>query len=274
MNVGIRAHDFPTTDITALSEKCREYDINHIQLALAKSMPDIKPGMFSPDFAKYIKAELDKNSVAITVLGCYINPVDHDEERLKDSFAYFIENLKYAKFLNAGMVGLETGFVGKELNPDENHTEEAYQKLLANMKILVSNAEKLGVMIGVEGVSVFVIDTPQKMKRLIDDLNSPNVLTIFDPVNYLNEENYKNQDKIITDTFEMLGDRMGAIHVKDFVVEDGKLKDVVPGEGILNFELIVSLAQKYKPHMPFLLEGAAECDIDKIRKMLVSKAVK
>ncbi len=274
MNIGMRAHDFPTTSITALSEKCKEYDIKCIQLALAKSMPDIKPGMFSPEFAKYIKAELDKNNVSIGVLGCYINPVDCNEGRLKDSLAYFVENLKYARFLNAGMVGLETGFVGEAPDAEKDQSEEAYQKLLKNMRYLTDNAEKLGVMIGIEGVSCFVINSLQKMKRIIDDLNSPNILTIFDPINYLNDSNYQNQDKIIEEAFELLGDRMAAIHVKDYDVVDGHIKGVVPGDGRMNFELLISLAEKYKPNIPFLLEGVTEENINKVREMLLSKAVK
>ena len=270
MNIGMRAHDFPTTNITALSEKCKEYDIKCIQLALAKSMPDIKPGMFSPELAKYIKSELDKNDVSVAVLGCYINPVDYDEERLKSNMAYFVENLKYAKFLNAGMVGLETGFVGEAPDAQKDQSEEAYQKLLKNMRCLTDNAEKLGVMIGIEGVSFFVINTPQKMKRIIDDLDSPNILTIFDPINYLNDSNYKEQDKIIEEAFELLGDTMAAIHVKDFDVVDGHMKDVVPGTGRLNFELLISLAQKYKPNIPFLLEGVIEENVNRVKEFLNS----
>ena len=58
------------------------------------------------------------------------------------------------------------------------------------MREIVKEAERYNVNIGIEGVHCFVINTPQKMKRLIDDLDSDNVKVIFDPVNYLNINNY------------------------------------------------------------------------------------
>lgn len=37
----------------------------------------------------------------------YINPSDANEESLNESLDYFIENLHYAKYIGAEMVGLE-----------------------------------------------------------------------------------------------------------------------------------------------------------------------
>ena len=49
------------------------------------------------------------------------------------------------------MVGTETGV------PRIGDREESYQYLLINLRELVAEAEKLGVMIGIDGVHVFVI---------------------------------------------------------------------------------------------------------------------
>ena len=39
---------------------------------------------------------------------------------------------------------------------------------------------------------------------------------IFDPVNYLNIDNYKEQDKMINDIFTLLADKICVLHAKDF----------------------------------------------------------
>lgn len=76
---------------------------------------------------------------------------------------------------------------------------------------------------GIEGVHFHVINTPTKMKRLVDDLNSPNVRVIFDPVNYINTANYKNQDEIINTHFDLLGEKTKLLHLKDFKLVTVKL---------------------------------------------------
>ena len=89
-------------------------------------------------------------------------------------------------------------------------------------------------MVGIEGVTSLVISTPERMKQMIDKIDSNNLQVIFDPINLLNIENYKNQDRVIKDSFNLFGDKIVIIHAKDFTIEDGKLVQVAPGKGILN----------------------------------------
>ena len=156
--------------------------------------------------------------------------------------------------MNAGVVGLETGFVGDECIPENNQTEEAYNHLLSNMKVLRDAAEKLGVMIAVEAVSCFVINSPEKMHRLVQDLDSPNILVIFDPLNLITISNYEDQDNIIRKMFELLSDRIAVIHLKDFKVEDDTIRQCPIGEGMLNIPLLLSLANEKKSQIPIILE--------------------
>ncbi|MBQ7974424.1 MAG: sugar phosphate isomerase/epimerase, partial [Clostridia bacterium] len=231
MNIAMRAHDFETNTLEELTAKCNKYSITHIQLALKKSIKDFQEGEFSPGYAKSIGDELNKSGVKVSVLGCYINPSETNPQRLQKNIDYFVENLYYAKYIGADMVGLETGFVGEKLDVNKNNTEEAYRHLLKTMKILCTEAEHIGVKIGIEGVHCFVINTPQKMKRLIDDLESDNVCVIFDPVNYLNYDNYTNQDNIINDYFNLLSNRTEVIHLKDFKLNNGILSYEYPCNG-------------------------------------------
>lgn len=258
LNIGLRGHDVEAEDLPELSEKFKEYGIDNIQLVLKRSCKNFKEGMFTPSFAKKIGETFSKNNIEISVLGCYINPSNTNKEVLEKDMAYFIESLKYAKFMNAGVVGLETGFVGDECIPEKNQTEEAYRHLLSNMKVLRDAAEKLGVMIAVEAVSCFVINSPEKMHRLVQDLDSPNILVIFDLLNLLTIENHQYQDEIIDTAFETLGDKIAIIHLKDFKIEDNQLKHCPIGEGLLNIEKIISIIKTKKINIPVILEETKE----------------
>ena len=258
LNIGLRGHDVEAEDLPELSVKLKEYGISNVQLVLKKSCKGFKEGMFSPSYAKKIGETFKANDIEISVLGCYINPSNTNKDVLEKDLAYFIESLKYAKFMNAGVVGLETGFVGDTCTPENNQTEEAYQYLLSNMKDLKDAAEKLGVMIAVEAVSCFVISSPERMLRLVNDLNSPNIVVIFDLLNLLTIDNYKNQEEIIDIAFELLGDKIAVIHLKDFIIENDQLRQCEIGKGLLNISKILSIIKNQKPNIPIILEETKE----------------
>ena len=262
MNLGMRGHDLKADTIEQLSEKCRQNDIHTIQLAIAKTVKDFKYGQFTPAYARKMKKELDKNDVSVAVLGCYIDPSTPDEEELQRGILSFKEQLKFAKFIGADMVGTETGV------PRMGDREKSYQYLLKNLRVLVDEVEKLGVMIGIEGVHLFVINTPEMMRRLMDDLNSPNVCVIFDPINYINSTNYTEEKEIVKKTFELLGDKLAAIHLKDYKVENGEVKGTKIGTGQFDFEYLISMAAQYKPEIPLLLEGVAESDLAEVMSFI------
>ena len=271
MNFSMRGHDFEASSVKEVSEKCGKYGVYGVQLVMPKTIPDFKVGSFTPAYAQRIKAELDENNVKVPVLGCYINPYCTNEDERKAQIARYKEQLKYARFIDAHMVGTETGFVGDSCIAEDNHTEEAYQHFLTSLREMVDCAEKLGVNVGIEGVKIFVIDTPQKMRRMLDDINSPNVLCIFDPVNFIGPDNYMDQEKIIDDAFALYGEEMCAIHLKDFVVdENGAVRRVLPTEGILNIKKILTYVKNNKPDMPIVLEEVKEGDLEKVMKNVQS----
>ena len=156
MNYGMRCHDLcPKTDIDTLVNTIAANHVDQIQLAMGKSIAgyNFDHGHYSPGFARMIRKKLDENDIHVAVLGCYINPVNPIEARRKAEVARFIEHLKYARILGADMVGTETGRLAPDFNvTGETYTEDAYQLLLKSMKEIVSAAEKLGVIVGVEGV--------------------------------------------------------------------------------------------------------------------------
>ena len=187
-------------------------------------------------------------------MGSYINPSNPSDEELRVDIEKFKEKIRYAKVLEPIAVGTETG-IYKEGVTD---TEEAYQRVLKTIREIVNEAKKYDVNIGIEGVHCFVINTPQKMKRLLDDLNSDNVRVIFDPVNYLNIDNYKNCDKMVNDVFALLSDKICVLHAKDFVVEDGEFKLAKPAEGMLNYKLIFEKMKEHNLNIPIICEEINE----------------
>jgi len=254
MKKGIRAHDVKVEGIENIAKKCRELNIGYLQLVLEKSVSDFKFGNFTEKYATKLKEKIGDTEIA--VLGSYINPSNPNIDELYADIRKFKENIKYASVLKPIVIGTETGIY----MDGKTDSEEAYQYVLRTIKELVNEAERYNVFIGIEGVHCFVINTPQKMKRLIDDINSDNVKVIFDPVNYLNIRNYLNQDVVIMDVFNLLSDKICVLHAKDFIVENGEFKSVKPAEGILNYELIFKQIEERNLDIPIICEEINEKD--------------
>ena len=266
MKRGIRGHDINADRFENLSATARKHDIEYLQLVLEKSIDGFCMGNFTVEYAEKIKEQLAGTKVAI--LGSYINPSNPDDEALAVDIAKFKEKIKYASVLSPIAVGTETG-IYKEGQTD---SEEAYMRVLASIKEIVAEAEKYDVNVGIEGVHCFVINTPQKMKRLVDDLDSDNVRVIFDPVNYLNIDNYKEQDKMINDMFSLLADKICVLHAKDFIVDDGGFKMVKPAEGMLNYRLIFDKMKEHNLDIPIICEEIDEEEareaFEKLKKLV------
>ena len=254
MKKGIRGHDINAKGLKNICTVAKRKEIEYLQLVLEKSIDGFETGKFTIDYAESLKDELANCKVAI--LGSYINPSNPNDNELRLDIAKFKEKIRYASILEPIAVGTETGIYKEGLTD----TEEAYQRVLNTIREVVLEAEKYDVCVGIEGVHCFVINTPQKMKRLLDDIDSDNLKVIYDPINYLNISNYKNQDDIIIDTFNLLSERICVLHAKDFVVENGKLRTVEPTQGLLNYELIFRKMKEHSLDIPVICE---EFDEDK-----------
>lgn len=262
MGFGMRGHDLGgKQNFDEFLSKVKENKINSVQLAFKKSISDIdfSLGNFNNGLAKFISDNLKKNDIHVAVLGCYINPTNPIESKRQEAVNVFIEHLKYARRLGADMVGTETGRYDANFKiVPYTYTEGAYQLLLKSMREIVSAAEKLGVIVGVEPVATHTIYSPEMMQRFLRDINSPNVEVILDPVNLLNIDNYQQQEIVIDKAFEYFGDKITVIHIKDAKVEDGEVKFAQVGEGFFNYENLFKHLKAKKPHITMLVENSNE----------------
>jgi len=255
----MRGHDLGKMPLDDFVKKLEELGVPEIQLALNKAISDydFSVGHFSPGLARFIRGKLTQAGVHVPVLGSYIEPVIPDDAMRQAEINRFIENIKYAKYIGADMVGTETGHfnIHGRHNIGLTRTESAYQLLCKTMAELIEAAESLGVIIGIEGVTVHTLYCPEIIKRFLDDMASQNVCVIFDPVNLIDHTNVNRQEELIEDVFTMYGDRVAAMHVKDFVIEGEKKREVPIGEGMMNFAALMKRLKQSKPKISMLIEG-------------------
>lgn len=253
LNIGIRAHDLPKQPIESLVQDIAHRGLSSVQLALNKSFDlDTTPGTLTPGLAHCIGTEFRRHDIQIAVLGCYINMIHPDPDERCTLLSRFKEHIRFSRDFGCGIVGTETGNV----NPDiiytkDNFHEKPFQEVLLSVREIVAEAEKFGVIVGIEPGVNHPIYSPRTMKRLLDEVQSNNLQVIFDPVNLMTAENHKRQNEILSEALSLWGDRIVVVHAKDFTISEGHLVPAPVGKGLMNYECIIP---QLGPHINIILD--------------------
>lgn len=265
MKIGVRVHDFGKSTPEHLAAQAKEMGFNCVQLVLNKALEGEtgEAGTLSAEKAEKIKNAFLNEGIEIAMLGAYFNPVHSNEEKTKNAILKFKEHLKFAKSFNTSLVGTETGSYNddKWTWNEKNLTEEAFQRVLETVKDLCKTAEEYGSYVAVEGAYGHCMTTPSRLKRLYDEVNSPNMKIIVDIFNYLSIDNHREHCEIFDQALDKFKDKIVLFHLKDYVVEDDKLKQVGLGQGILNLPYILSKINELYPNAYCIFEGVKPEDM-------------
>ncbi|HOP73704.1 MAG TPA: sugar phosphate isomerase/epimerase family protein [Bacillota bacterium] len=257
MRLGVRAHDFGKLPVEELAAAIAAKGFTSIQLALAKAIPNIDTslGRLSPGLANYIGETFHKHGIHIAVLGCYINPVHPDPDERRKVLARFKEHIRMARDFGCSIVATETGSANADcsFHPD-NPSPKMLQELIGNVAQLVEEAEKFGVFVCIEGVTHHTMSTPQKIRQVLEAIDSPNLQVLFDPVNLTPADNPQSYQTILQESLELFGDRIFVLHAKDFAIENGSKKTVPIGRGLMDWEYVLKEILRQKPYLEILVE--------------------
>lgn len=273
MNIGIRAHDLPMQSLENLVQDISHRDLSSVQLALNKSFDfRTEPGFLTPGLANHVSNTFRQANIQIAVLGCYVNIIHPDINKRRQALERFKEHLRYVRDFGCSIVGTETGNINADIiYTEENFAEAPFLTMVESVKELVAEAEKFGVIAGIEPGVNHPLHSPEKVRRLLEEVNSNNLQIIFDPVNFLTSENYQHQKNILQEAIDSWGDRVAVLHAKDFIVEKGNLRFVPLGQGWLDYDLIFEKLVSRKPHINIIMDEINQGDIKKssefIRKL-------
>lgn len=258
MQLGIRLHDTKKlpfeeriADVNQLGFKC-----GHLALAKVISEFPTTDEALTPGLAMYLKNVFAKNHVDIAVLGCYLNLANPNPEKLQQITHRYMAHIRFASWLGCGVVGTETGAPNESYtHVPECHGEEALQTFIKNLRPVVQYAEQMGVVMAIEPVWKHIVCNPVRARRVLDEINSPNLQIILDPVNLLDICNYKDQVAIVDEAIELLGPDVAMVHLKDFVVEGDKLVSVGAGLGQMDYTSVIKFMKTRKPFIHATLEN-------------------
>lgn len=258
MQLGIRLHDIKKAPLEERLRIAEEQGFRCGHLALSKVISEYPTddAALTPGFACYLKRIFAESQLDVAVLGCYLNLANPNADSLKKIWGRYMAHIRFASLLGAGVVGTETGAVNEAYRYEErNHSEEALQIFIRNLRPVVEYAEKMGVIFAIEPVFKHIVCDPKRARKVLDEIDSPNLQIIFDPVNLLDIRNYQDREKIIHEAIDLLGQDIAVVHIKDFRIEDGNLVSVAAGTGEMDYGEIIQFMKTRKPHIHATLEN-------------------
>lgn len=279
MKLMVRAHDLGVKGAENINNRLCELGLDGIQFVAYKSIEGIAytPNQLTSEQAVEISQKIKMNGKDIALIGAYFNPVHPNTSKINNGIAVFRDYLSLAKSIGCDYVGSETGSYNGDpwIYHPMNHSDEALDKVVETFSSLADFAEENGVNIAIEGAFGHVCHTPERLKLAFDRMNKGNIKFIFDLYNYLDISNVDTAYEILDRGISLLGDRILLFHIKDFLIEENKLKQCVVGKGILDFDRILSSIFNHNTNAILVLEGTVGDDLpfaisylkDKINKI-------
>ena len=258
LNITIRGHDLSQVQtIEDLAEKTKEQGIHTLQLALGLSFPEMSSGAneINSGMGNYVKRVLEKQEVSVGILSCYINMIHPDLTIREELLTKFEQYLRYASSFGASMVASETGCVLPEIQyTEENFTDEAFAEAVSVIRRLVKAGEKYQMMVGIEPGLNHPVYSLERVEQLIQAVDSDYLGIILDPTNLITSTDYQGQVQLVEEAFERFGEKICAVHLKDFRVEQEKIVPVNLGDGVIEYTKIKEIIKKNRPYLYVVLE--------------------
>ena len=203
--------------------------------------------------------------------------VHPDEERRAVAIQGLQGACRAAAWLKAGTVYVRPG----SLNPagpwtphPENTSLRTLSRLVDSLRQAARVAEDVGIPLAIEGGAVSPLDTPDRVRDVIEAVDSPMMRFNADPVNFVRslDEAY-NSTSLIHRLFDLCGKYVVCAHAKDFTYQSTlmvTLRECPLGEGLCDqvaylrrFEEVCPEGYVLIEHLPDEKIPAAKQNLDR-----------
>jgi sugar phosphate isomerase/epimerase len=151
-------------------------------------------------------------------------------------------------------------------HPD-NASPEAWRDLAMSMQSALQIATDHDVTLAVEPEVSNVVDSAVKARRLLDEMQSPNLKIVMDAANLFHAGTLQYQHRVLDEAFSLLADDIILAHAKD-LSRDGEAGQEAAGTGLLDYDYYLSLLQSNGFDGPLLLHSLTESQVDQAVKFL------
>jgi sugar phosphate isomerase/epimerase len=184
---------------------------------------------------KGVMASAAQSGLTICALSGTYNMAHPDVARRQSDRIGFTTIVRAAHFMKVPLVTLCTGSRNAtdmwKAHPD-NGSPEAWVALRGELDFALELAERHGVALGVEPEPGNVVGNAKDARRLLDEIENPQLKIVMDAANLLPPGGQTRQREVIAEAVNLLGAELALVHTKD-VSPTGEA--VAAGRGVVDF---------------------------------------
>lgn len=209
--------------------------------------------------------EAKKHNLLIAEVGIWRNAIAEDKATRRQAMDYSIAQLRLADKIGANCcVNVAGAFAGSRWDGAHalNFSQRAWDETVCMVREIIDTAKPVNTFFTLEPMPWMFPTGPEEYDRLINSVSREKFAVHMDIVNMINcPERYFFMDEFLEKTFNILGPKIRSCHLKDVMLGQEftfLLRECACGEGILNIEKYVELAEKYNPDMPMIIEHLSD----------------
>ena len=210
-----------------------------------------------------VRKEIDERDIEIAALSGTYNMIDPDIQKRVDGLQMLRNVASQCETLGTSVITLCTGSRDPHsmwrAHPD-NNTESAWNDLIESMKMALEVAEEFNVTLAFEPEVSNVIDSAQKSRRLLDEMNSQYLKVVMDGANIFHKGELSKMSEILDEAFNLLGEDIALAHAKD-LDRDGEAGHLAAGTGLLNYDQYIGLLNEVGYDGAIVLHGLSEAQV-------------
>lgn len=233
----------------------------HVEFGFSASNAPYDVSIRDSDYLRSYRAAFAKADVAIAEVGIWKNIIAPEEDVRAANFAYACERMAIAEELGATCCVNWMGSVkpGERRGPHpDNLTAIGFDRTVESIRALIDAVKPKRTKYTLEIMQFLLPDSPESYLELIRAVDRPQFAVHLDPMNcLLSPRMYFDNARIIKRCFDLLGPWIVSCHAKDITLGDGfgvHLDEVVPGQGIMDYEVFLREIARLPGDMPLMME--------------------
>lgn len=232
------------------------------------------------DVAENVRACINGNNMEfIQLWGPYPRIITADEDVRRSGVAAASDIVRLASRLGVPAAGIRP----TSHNPrgdwwphPENHSQASEDRLVRSISEILEVAVPAGVKIVLEAHATSTLDTPTRVRRVIERTDPANVTINIDLVNFVRDlPTAFDSTTMIDEYFDVCGAFCGTVQIKDYYLEDRlvvHIAETIPGTGMLDLDTTLRRTAALGPDMYAVVEHLPLSQIGLAKRNLTDRA--
>jgi sugar phosphate isomerase/epimerase len=256
-SLGIMTTEFVSDSLDGALQTLVSHGVSTAQLQLGSALPqipvedsllrglDVIGPHLSEEFAEDVARRCAANRVTVAAIDGTYNMIHPDAARRAANLEHLVTLIGLAPTMGSTLVTLCTGTRADIMWRWDaaNQQQDAWDDLVAQLRVAVPAAERAGVVLAFEPEHSNVIDSAAKSRRIIDEIGSDSLKVLFDPANIFHSGDLARQQDHLAESIALIRDDIALAHAKD-LDHDGAAGHRAAGRGQLDYPLFLKLLQE------------------------------